>query len=333
MPPTAEPTLATTSPADLALVRAIRAWGDRGDDDEDGGNPFGWLARFSPAYRERILDIWLTIARVTPELAWQTLLRDHRAAARFDPARVHPSWLVRILAAESPAVRALVMNRASGPVRAALRHGPARLAPVRPVAPFADPAAADWALALWTERLVGDVPESPSDPPVILALSQFSLRDLVRLARALGQIKLAFALDGQAPGPLDDATARTNPTERVRIGFFRRTIGRPDARLVPLARADFDSVPADRRRKFAAVGLISVARLLKGCDAHRARWAVQHLPYSIAKRLGELGASDRPGTTGLPLRAIRAWEAWNFEAAWGRLLSEGRIGPGRRSAS
>ena len=327
MPTATEPTLATTAPADLALVRAIRAWGDSGGDGQ-GGNPFAFLARFSPSYRERILNIWFSIARVTPELAWQTLLRDHQAAARFDPARVHPSWFARILGAESPAVRALVTAQATGLICAALdQSAEPDHSSASPAGP-AHPEAVAWALTLWSERLVGDIPESPNDPPVILALSQFSWRDQYRLVRAVGQAKLAFAIEGLAPQPSDEARARIRSTDRVRIAYFRRTIGQPDPRLVPLARRDFDSIATERSRHFAAVGLLTVARLLKGYDRHRVRWAIQHVPYSVAKQLAKLGGGGKLGSTGLSPQAFQAWESWVFEAAWARLLSEGRLGQG-----
>ena len=327
MPTSATPTLANTSPADLALVRAIRAFDDSGGMGRSG-NPFGFLAKYSPETRERVLEVWFSIARVTPELAWQTLLRDHQASARFDPARVHPTWFARILAAESPAVQALVTARVTGPVRAALDRR--RTAPeiAGRVVESANPAAMAWALTLWTERLVGDVDESPNDPPVIVALSQFSFRDQLRLAKAIGQAKLAFAIGGMAPGPSVEAAARISAIDRVRIAFFRRIIGEPDSRLVPLARAEFESIETDRRWKFAAVGLLTVARLLKGSDPHRVRWAIQHLPYPIAKRFGKLAASHNSGSKALPFRAVQAWESWIMEAAWARLLSEGRFGAG-----
>ena len=323
-----EPTLATTAPADLALVRAIRAWGHSGEAGE-GTNPFAFLARFSADYRERILEIWFSIARMTPELAWQTLLRDHQAAARFDPSRVHPSWFVRILNAESPAVRALVTARATGVIRAALDQdphpGPASITSTNHPA---HPEAVAWALTLWSERLVGDIPESPSDPPVILALTQFSWRDQYRLVRAVGQVKLAFAIEGLAPHSSDEARVRVRPTDRVRIAYFRRTIGQSDPRLIPIARRDFESITAEPSRQFAAVGLLTVARLLKGYDRHRVRWAIQHVPYPIAKRFGKLGSNENLGSTGLSPRALQVWESWILEAAWARLLSEGRLGQG-----
>jgi len=331
LPSTAGPPTAAGSPSDLALVRAVRAWGDLAGLGGHAESPPPW-SWFSPAYRERLANAWASAGRITPESAWQSLLRDHQASSRFDPKRVHPSWFARILEAESPAIRRLVATQAPEPIRTAVR---ARLAASDEAIPSqgelsspANPEAVAWALTLWTERLVGDVPESPDDPPIILALSRFSMRDLARLVRVVGQVKYAFAVEGPGPDPGDEAQARVIATDRVRIAYFRRVIGRADPRLIPIARGDFASVQADRRRKYAYLGLITVARLLKAVEARRARWAIQHVPYPIARQIGALGGSDLLGTTGLPLRAIRAWESWIFEAAWARLLSEGRLDSG-----
>ena len=324
-------------PGDHALARAIRAWGQV-ESGPEAASPGSIWAKFSPAYRERLAGTWDLAARLTPELAWQTLLRDQRASARFDPARVHPSWYVRILEAESPAVRRLVAEHAPEPIRSAVRGWLDRLGvthewpqpPTKDAGVDVNSRAATWALTLWSERLVGDSAALPADPPIIVALSQLSFRDLVRLARVAGLAKQAFALPGaRGPVPELDAVGRVSVADRVRFAYFRRIIGRPDPRLVPLARGDLARVEVDRRRKYAAVGLITLARLLKGCDAHRARWAIQHLPYPIARRVGSLGGTPEVAAGGLPPRAVRGWEAWVLEAAWARLLGEGRIGPGR----
>ncbi len=330
MPSTDGRPLAASSPPDLALVRAIRAWGgilDGSNRPED----LPTASKFSEPFRERLMKAWSATARTTPEAARQTLLLEHRASSRFDPKRVHPSWFVRVLEAESPAVRSLVADQAPEPIRAAIRGRFAAAIPSgeapRPARP-ANPEVAAFALALWSERLVGDVAERPDDPPVILALSRSSSRELVRLVRALGQAKHAFAIEGKGPSNEDEALARTVAGDRVRLGYFRRIIGRADPRLIRIARGDFEAAPPDRRRKYAALGLITVARLLKAVDARRARWAIQHLPYPVAKRVGAIGGGGSAASAGLPLRAIRAWEAWIFEAAWARLLSEGRLGTG-----
>ncbi len=331
MSQSAGPILADVTPANLALIRAVRAWGQTGQGDPTDAAAAGLWARFSPAYREQLAAAWSSTARMTPELAWQTLLRDHGAASRFEPNRVHPSWFERILSAESPAVAALVRRCAPEPIRSRLPvHAESAVehqGSGHDGSATASSVAVEWALATWSERLVGDVAESPNDPPIILALSQFRLRDLVRLARVLGQVKYAFGVEASpSASPIDPAVARDSTSDRVRVGFFRRTIGRADPRLGPLARADFASVAARRHRLYPTVGLITVARLLKACDPHRARWAIQHIPYPVARMIGSLGAKDSVSAAGLSPRAVRAWESWILEAAWARLLAEGRLG-------
>ncbi len=324
---TASPSAPAHSPADLALVRAVRAWGDQQDPDPESS----FWSRFSPAYRARLTQAWAATSRLTPEVAWQTLLHDQQESARFDPARVHSSWFARILEAESPAVRQLVAHHAPEPIRSRMAGLPSThwAAPEGESSPglIANPVAIAWALTLWAERLVGDVAEVPDEPPIILALSRFSIRDLVRLAKVVGQVKQAFAIsEGLGPSSADEEIARATMMDRVRVAYFRRMIGRADPRLVPLARGDFAAVAGDRRRTYAAVGLITLSRLLKACDPRRARWAIQHLPYSVARRTGAIGDGEHLIASGLPPRAIRAWEAWILEAAWARLLSERRIG-------
>ncbi len=131
-------------------------------------------------------------SREKPEAAWAALRGDHEASARPDPTRVHPSWFVRALAAESPAVRLAVAAHAPGPVGEALRRGlgldPSDLATDR----SPDPEAIGWALALWSERLVGDVPGLDSDPPVVVALTRLRPRELARLVKVVrtGQARL-----------------------------------------------------------------------------------------------------------------------------------------------
>lgn len=305
MPTTAGPSPDAATATDLALARAARAWGL--GTDGPGVAPPSWR-HFAPAYRDRLATGWAAVARLTPEQAWQALLRDHASSSRPDPRRVHPTWSDRILRAESPAVRRLVAEGAGLP-------------------PGAHPEAVAWARALWAERLVGDAPEASDDPPIVLALSRFPLRSLVRLARAAGHVKQAFAAaDLPGLGLPDDPTTRAGTVDRVRVASFRRLIGRPDPRLVPLARGDFAAITAEPRRKYAAVGLITLARLIRAIEAHRARWAIQHIPYPVAKLVGTLGGGDHVGRSGLPARAILAWEAWILEAAWARLLAEGRLG-------
>ncbi len=303
------------STADRALARALRAWG--GDELDRTA------ARFAPAWRERLAPARLAAGKLTPEAAWDGLRRDHDSSSRPDPTRVHPSWFVRALRGESPAVRRAVAAHARGPLREALRLGPDAPTP----GPPADPEAVRWALALWSERLVGDVTDRLDDPPVIVALTHLSPRDLTRLARVTGLAKHAFAIEGPGVALDDESWVRTTSADRVRLGYFRRHIGRADPRLARLARLDLQVIGDDRRRGHSRVGLLTFGRLLAAAEPHRARWAIQHLPYPIAKLMRVKDAPD------LPARALVAWEDWVLEAAWARLLTEGRLAGGRREAA
>lgn len=300
--------------ADRALLRAIRAWG--------GGDFALYASRLSDPWRERLRPFWPQVSREKPDSSWSALREDHEASARPDPSRVHPSWFVRALKGESPAVRLAVAAHAPPSIGEALRRGLAldssELAPDRKP----DPEALGWALALWAERLVGDVPGLDSDPPVVVALTRLGPRDLARLVKCCGVAKLAFAADPGGAKGFDDSVARFTPLDRVRLGFFRRQVGVADPRLVPVARHDLAAIDGDSRRGLARLGLLTFGRLLGAVEPHRARWALQHLPYPIAKLLRVKEAPP------IASKALQAWESWVLEAAWTRLLGEGRMAGG-----
>jgi hypothetical protein len=304
------------SAPDRALLRAIRAWG--------GGDFDGCSSRFSEDWRERLRTSWVFALREHPDDAWSALRSDHEASARFDLARVHPSWLVRILKSESPAVRLAVVANASLPLREILQRelgiDLSQLAADREP----DPEAPGWALALWAERLVGDVPSLDSDPPVVVALTRMGPRHLARLVRACGVAKHAFALVGNG---IDESLVRFTAHDRVRFGYFQRQIGVADPRLGPIARLDLEVIEGDRRRGLARVGLVTFGRLLAAVEPHRARWASQHIPYPIAKlmRIKE--------TPPISSKSLIVWESWVLETAWHRLLCEGRLTGTRVSRS
>jgi hypothetical protein len=306
------------STSDRTLLLAFAAWGDPGF--EAGSS------RFSKDWRDRLRLAWTSMARTSSSEALAQLQSEHEASARPDLSRVHPSWLVRALKSESPAVQLAVTARVSSPIRRelcrALKLDSGDLQLDRP----ADPEATRWSLALWTERLVGDVPVRDDDPPVVDAMTKLGPRDLARLVKVSGLVKHAFALDGSNLTNLDESTARFTPIDRVRLVFFRRCIGQADPRLVPLARLDLQTVEGDHRRGHSHVGLLTFGRLLGAVEPHRARWASQHIPYSIARRM------RIKETPTLPRKALLSWEAWILEAARARLLSEGRLAGGREDA-
>jgi hypothetical protein len=244
------------------------------------------------------------------------------AAARPDPERVHASWYVRALRAESEAVKLAVTANAHPSIQPALLReleiDPERLKPdTEP-----DTEAIGWVMSLWAERVVGALPED-NDPPVIVALTRLSSLDMARLVKVCGLVKHAFTLDTNPMAPIDESFARFTPIDRVRLSFFRRRIGAPDPRLGPLARQDLQYIEGDRKRAHLRLGLVTIGRLLDETDLERSRWAVQHVPYSVAKLV------RRRMLLPIPRRAIFAWESWVLECAWARLLSEQRMSGGR----
>jgi hypothetical protein len=234
-----------------------------------------------------------------PAEALQTLQASHRAQSHVDFRHVHPSWLERAGQDESPAVRRLLASAAA--------------------VAGADPQVAGWVRALATERLVGGEPVSSGDPPVIVALAGLSRRDGVRLASAIGRAKLALAeLPAlETADPIAERAAWYR--ERLRLG-----LGGETEKLRQWARSEVeraDRVASSPRRAREYLGMTTLARLLSACEPFRVRWALQHLPYPLAKRFRALMAApgqDRP--------VLRQVEEVILRSAWERLDLEHRVG-------
>jgi hypothetical protein len=167
------------------------------------------------------------------------------------------------------------------------------------------------ALAFWAERLVGGRPERPDDPPVVVALTRLHARDVYRLICASGLAKWALGRD-EPP--------RLRTRDKQRYEWFRRTWGQPEPRLRESASRDVASHGPHDRHAPARLGLVTVARLLALVEPFRARWALQHLPYSVAKRARSLAG---PNSGVDPAWATA--ESSILRAAWDRLYSEGRL--------
>jgi hypothetical protein len=240
------------------------------------------------------------------------LRRTHRAQARADLGDVHPTWWVRALKDESPAVQRVVTARAGAELRPILERGlglgPAELESGRP----SQPDALRWVQGLWDERIVGDLRDCPDEPRVVIALSRLTLRELITLAEAAGLAKLALA---------GDAPARLRSRLRYLFVAFQRGWGQASPTLRSWARNDFLHFVEGRTRKedqpWSRFGLITLGRLLAGVEPYRARWAVQHLPYAIARMIRP--AIKDPGTS------VAASESQVLRTAWDRLAVEGRI--------
>ncbi len=224
----------------------------------------------------------------------------------MDLSRVHPSWWARGLREESPSVRRAVVAAAPESIRARVQAelllDNDDLQSERP----ADPEALGWAYSLWTERLVGGGPGQADDPPVIAAMSGLSLRDSYRLCRYAGELKRALAGQPGAAEWARDVAASAGPEFAVIARHDIRSTSSATAKLPP-------------RRHSARIGLLTIARLLADAEPFRARWALQHWPYAIAKLVRSLMP---PAAKRSPV--MMQVEAQALEWAWHRLDPEGR---------
>ena len=146
-----------------ACCSVPEAWGSRSAASSDRTS---WWAELEPSWRDRLnragRDRRPADAGRGPGTA---PARSHRLQCHADLDRVHPSWWLRALQDESPAVSRLIA--AHGPVRRpGSRSPPSRVSiqedRVADLARNAD--ATGWVLALWTERLVGGEPAVRPSP-------------------------------------------------------------------------------------------------------------------------------------------------------------------------
>jgi hypothetical protein len=300
---------APLSTSDRAFLRAVAAWAP--------ADPERIWSRLDPEWAGR-MKAAEEASTEGPGAARELLRREHSAEARPDPGQVHPSWWVRALEGESPAV-----------LRAVAAHGPPHIrdlvrrefflepddlrADVPPL-----PEALEWALALWSERLVGGPVGREDDPPVVRALTLLRPPGLFRLAHVIGLAKLAYATkEGESQ---EGRVAR--PRDRARFEPFRAAWDAKDSRLVRIALWDLDDLGEDQRRFLSWLGLTTIGRLLTVVEPHRTRWALQHLPYPVAKQVRTKVTLKNPLASG---RTLLAWEGRTFDMARERLREEGRL--------
>ncbi len=290
------------SPSDRATVAALDAWA--------GPEALPLLRRFG---HQKARDLAGTVG--TTPAAVDALRLDLKAQLGPDSSRVHPTWYARALREESEAVRRAVVAGTPEPLRSTL-IGELGIEPADLVSDHpADPEAARVALTLWTERLVGDLPARPGDPPAIVALASLGRFGLYRLLRLCGQAKRSI-LAGTDPVP-------ARPLARARLAAMAGRLGGPgDPRLVQLAGLDAAASDSLGRHRLAGLGLTTLGRLLATADPYRVRWALQHVPYPIAKRL-RLAASQPQAA----IKAVQAWEGRFLAAATQRLADEGLDSP------
>ncbi|HWE35679.1 MAG TPA: hypothetical protein VG406_03840 [Isosphaeraceae bacterium] len=290
--------------ADRALVRASGVWGRA-----------GWIearARLATEWRERIGAIV-----AGPDGAREALRDEHAAWARPDLARIDPSWFERALREESTAVRRAVVARLPAAFRGALMGSlglkDEDLESDRPP----HEGALATAMALWSERLVGGPSATDEDAGVVRAIARHDRRGRYKVLHLAGLAKLAYALGMLELG---DAGA-LRPRDRERVEHFRGVWGDTDTPLGHVARDDLAAGRRDGLRGLPHLGLVTIGRLLGDVEPMRARWALQHLPYSVAR---QARAWMTLPVTLVPARALLAWEGRVLDVALDRLDAESR---------
>lgn len=243
--------------------------------------------------------------------AFEELKREHAAEARPNLGRVHHSWFVRGLKDESPAVQRSVVANASGPLREQLRTGLGlSLEDLEPDQP-AQPDALRWVLALWTERLVGDRPDRLDDPQVIRGLTGLGARSSFRLVRTTGLVKWALA-GALAPG--------VRGRERARLAYFEQLLQASAPGLRKWAEHDVGNLDRSKPHPLARLGMVTISRLLDDAEPYRVRWALQHVPYPVAKFMRSLMSSRAKRDP-----AVLRCESEMLRIAWDRLRHEGLL--------
>jgi hypothetical protein len=252
----------SSSTAEAAFALSIRASGEATDE--------AFWAGLTEALQDRLRGAVDAKSQDEGEGAAERLRRWHTAAARVDLSRIHPTWIVRALREESPAVVRTVARNSSGRIEALLCREFGLDSPALDPRHEPDSESVWRALILWTERLVGGAP-SPDDPPVVDALSCLNSISLLRLAHEIGRLKRGWVLRGT------DASEITPP--------FEPAVDRFDPRFPALTLREVEALPTTDFRGIASLGLTTAARLLSLVEPTRVRWTLQHLPYPLAKQI------------------------------------------------
>jgi hypothetical protein len=313
---------------DRVLLLATRAWAR---DCRTTGAEHSGLAHgedFTLSYGPRLEAAWARRLSATagggsqvpgaggPAEALARLREMHSASARVELAGVHPSWLIRALQDESPAVKRIILasfpESARHRLQSELLLDSEDIKSERP----ADLACREWALGLWTERLVGGERAQLGDPPAVIAMTRLRPRAGYGLCRTAGIGKMMLAEQSIAKG-LPSAPGR------ARREWVRGRLEASEAEFRAQVVRDVQSVTATKvppRFHAARLGLLTFARLLADFEPFRLRWTLQHWPYPIAKLIRSL----LPGAATVS-PALRRAESLVLQTAWDRLALEGRI--------
>jgi hypothetical protein len=316
------------SEADRALLLAMRAWageirarpGSLAEKEEEHGFILKFWDWLEPGWIHRLCAAWDRQARSGDRLeanqALNRLRRMHVSSVRAELGHVHPSWLVRALQEESPAVKRLVAasvpDELRNPIQAGLLLDSQDLVTERPIQPMFR----QWVMGLWTERLVGGEQARDDDPPALVAICGLSARAGYRLCRMAGLAKSILASEKPGKG-------RTNRVDRAREEWFHGRLDPTDSEFRARAGDDVRLIARmklPRRLHAARIGLFTFARLLAVSEPFRLRWALQHWPYPIVKLTRSLMSDASSRTPG-----VLAGETLLLKSAWERLTLEGRL--------
>ena len=92
----------------------------------------------------------------------------------------------------------------------------------------------------------------------------------------------------------------SRPFQRVQHEWGER-----DPRLAQVMRLDRHACESREHTDLARLGLATVARGLVACEPTRVRWALQHLPYKVAK---QVRAAMSLRSTFISEAVLREWE-------------------------
>jgi hypothetical protein len=117
-------------------------------------------------------------------------------------------------------------------------------------------------------------------------------------------------------GPAPPVGAR----DRQRFASFQQRCAGLNPKLASPAQHDVQKYGMGDRHGPGRLGLVTVARLLDTVEAYRVRWALQHLPYSVAKQVRTLMNPKARRDS-----SVAAWETRVLRMAWEALQSEGQF--------
>jgi hypothetical protein len=122
---------------------------------------------------------------------------------------------------------------------------------------------------------------------------------------------------------LQPESRETRPSRRARWEWLRQRLEAASSKFRSEARREVDAGVSPRiatRHHPARLGLVTFGRLLAESEPSRARWALQHWPYPMAKLTRSLMAAA-VGQSPILLEG----ETLVLKTAWDRLTLKGRI--------